>query len=432
MSRGPFQLYWALAAFLMAPLAFAPPAQAYDQGQQLQRPYPSRGTYISDPPRQFCSEAERAAYVAAAEKALAIVEADADRARAYFIALRQAIAALAPKDAAGRQHLLGLTREFEHGDAAAVTGDGPLHYMTITAPAEIEAKVAAAKAAPVIDCSTLEAVAARRPQLDGIELPALPTRLCSEEEREALRHRLTAAAEAAKEQIEQTTRYLTELGGHDGLGWPGPDTPEHVLYRANLRVERNWALDRNLANSRIQYQAEKRAEALAAMPIVACDTPPAVGAIPAKQPWQVPPRPPLPAGPAPVPATPPCTQSDLAARIELIDAAIRAADTRLGVANAHLVALGGLSAGATNAKADFFVVQQINEEARSYQSVVNALKAAADALRALRSETLARPLAPCPPDAPGQGVVPGTPAGPRAPDKPATPPRKPGKKPPKV
>lgn len=420
MARSLCKPWLALAALLLAPVMAPLSAQAQGQGEErLVRPYPSRGTFISAPPKQFCSEAERQAYIAAAETALALIEADADRARAYFIALRQrygASQASGNKDA--EQAYLRMLREFEHGEESATTGDGPIHHMTVTAPGEVEGHIAAARAAPLIDCSSLEALERRRPQLSPLQLPPLPARLCSEEEREAFRRRLVELVAAARAQIDLTTRYLEAMGGHDGLGWPSPASPESDLALANLRVERAWALDRNLANSRLQYQAEKRLEALAAMQIVPCDTPAEVGTVPGTPLGPVPQRPPLPDGPLPIPATPLCTDLDRRARIEAIDAAIRAANARLVLANNHMLMLGQLSDTATRGKADFFVIQQINEEARSYQIIVYALKAAADALYPLRRDAATRPLDICtPPEPPAGAVTPGTPVRP-VPDKP--------------
>jgi hypothetical protein len=85
---------WQLLSILLLAAALAVPASANalnDPPVLPPQPYPSRGSLVLSPPEKFCSEAERQASIAKAEAALKLIEADADRARAYFIALRQSL-----------------------------------------------------------------------------------------------------------------------------------------------------------------------------------------------------------------------------------------------------------------------------------------------------------------------------------------------------
>jgi hypothetical protein len=414
VSRKLLQPWWALAALVLAVLIAPYPAQAQDPpGPLPPRPYGTMGAYVSSPPNEFCSEEERQAYLAGAEKARKVIEADADLARAYFIALRQhlgAYQAAGNRDAVGV--IMGYLREFEHGEEDATQGNGPLHYMTVERPAEVEAYIAKARAAPLIDCS-MEALEKMRPQLDRIQLPDLPARLCSEAEREALRQRLRAAAAAAREQIARLRDHRDIVEGHGGMLDPDPGSSDHELHMANIAVERSWVSDMTLHNSKVGYWAGEREKALDAMPIVPCEGAREAIAEPGgRSPFAtpVPPRPPLPAGSGPIPATPLCTEADRAARLAQFDAAIRAADTRLGMAGGHLAVLQQIQAVLKQGNANEFAIYDIDREVRAYTDVVRALRLADERLRVQRAETASRPLDPCATPAPAPAVaVPGTP-----------------------
>jgi hypothetical protein len=293
-----------------------------------------------------------------------------------------------------------MLREFEHGEDLTTPNDGMLHYLTIRQPREAEDNIARAKAAPIIDCS-LEGLQKMRPQQDRVELPPLPARLCSEAEREALRQRLRAAAAAAQANIERMRAYFNLVSEHGRVLDAAADTREHRLHLANLRAERNWALDQNLANSRISYWAEQREKLLAAMPIVPCDGPPDATAVPGTVPGDrmgrspVPPRPVLPASGGPVAARRLCTEADRSARLAQLDAAIRAAQARLGPAMAHLGVLIQLQLALKTGNANEFDQMDVGSEVRSYGALVDALKLALEDLAARRAETASRALDPC-------------------------------------
>lgn len=423
----PFWLRGSVGAVLLAfaAAAFATPARSQDTppaGAELPPLPPISLIKIPKLPDYVCTEAERAALIAELEGLRERIDADEKRARDYYADLRaQAAKAREDKDAKAFAEVLARIRDFEHGDPNATSGDGALYDMTVAKARDLEAAVAASRRLPVRNCGSIDELERNRPQLDALPEFQLPPILCTEQERQALLERWKQMRDKGPEQLKIILDYLGHIHRRvRAMKGIDPQTEETVLLLDNLKTESDWAGNRMADNMLLATRMESAKKALEEMPVSDCADPRPAVQVPSVAPaGPVPPRPPLPPEPGPVPTGPICTEKERVERIEAIDVLIRAADTRILVAQSHLLMLGTLSQTLTRGRADFYDISSVNREAEQYQHIVKALHAASNLLRARRRELLARPLDPCVPPPEPAGVVPGTPAQPGEPRPPA-------------
>jgi hypothetical protein len=399
--------------------------------------------YFRYRPVAFCTEQERTSIIKLAESQLKEAENRADQARDYLQKMRQRM----NEENDRHEYAAADADDAEQAKFVSETIDG----ITNVDVADAEAQLAAATKAKVIDCGNPEDYVSTRPIDLPLEIPAIPDRICTQQEIDALQVKASRAKAVAEANRLAWGRYTSDvarrrkrIGLLDEIDEITDDPrlkgliDEDKFARDALAKAQTVVEDANVANARLYRRKPDP-----------CPDRTPTGTIPGAGTTPAPPPPTgMPAPPAyedtsvgPTPKF--CTQEAKNAWFkDVIDPAIARSNRNVAKANGFVEYLNGYFLQRSGAGTPITELEAIKAYAKAAGEDAKRRFDEGNALIERRKAEVAKPLAPCPPDKPATGtpptpaptdqpkpVVPGTTPKPTGSGKPCPPKKKAGRAP---